>query len=332
MGKYLFSVVVPVYNAERYLRETLHSIDCLQGSFSVLFVDDGSSDASAQILREYCKTRDNARLIEKPHGGVSAARNCGLAAADGEYVLFLDADDAYEGAVFEVLEGKIRQNEADIVVFGAKVKNYSKDFTLEDIEPRDYTYYRFEPDILFREKGSKPFIWNCAYKRDFLCRNGIRFEETLALGEDLAFQFWAFPCAETVRFIPDKLYCYHYLRYASAMCDFLKEHRLRMEKHLALISVLIARVYSLENLQKCSREFWLWLLDFFYDDYRRLDAKDLKDISAGFSEVLKKNAIKISKLPIPLRKKLCYFGMAKPFLVRMRLLKRKILHMKIKEH
>ena len=332
MEKYLFSVVVPVYNAECYLRETLRSIDCLQSSFSVLFVDDGSVDASAQILREYCKTRDNARLIEKPHGGVSAARNCGLAAVEGEYVLFSDADDVYEESIFKILEGKVRQNKADIIVFGAKVKNYSKNFTLEDIEPRDYTYYRFEPDILFREKGSKPFIWNCAYRREFLCRNGIRFEETLTLGEDLAFQFWAFPCAETVCFISDKLYCYHYLRYASAMCDFLKDHRLRMEKHLELISVLIARVNSLENLWKCSREFWLWLLEFFYDDYRKLDAEGLKEISAGFSDVLKKNAIKISKLPIPLRKKLCYFSMTKLFLVRIRLLKRKILHTKSKEH
>lgn len=331
MEKYLFSVVVPVYNAEAYLGETLRNLNGLQGDFSVVFVDDGSSDGSVRILHDYCAKKENAILIEKDHCGVSVARNCGLVAAQGEYILFMDADDAYENSVFNVLERRVRQVKPDIVVFGAKINNYSERFKLNDIQPRDFFYSGFNSDILFKEEGSKPYIWNCAYRKDFLCKNGIKFEEMLSLGEDLAFQFWAFPCAKTVQFIPDKLYIYNYLRYASVMQDYLKEHVIRMEKHLDLISVLIVRLKELNNLQRCSRQFWAWLLDFFYKDFRKLNGKDLINISRGFSEILKKQGIKIKKLPIPIKEKFCYYSMAKPFLVRMRLLKRRILHTKIKE-
>ena len=111
-----FSIVIPVYNVAPYLRECLDSV--LAQTFSdweAICVDDGSTDGSGAILDEYAARDSRFRVVHQPNAGVSAARNRALDAAVGEYVTFLDGDDAYESSWLESFWGPIKDTGADLV-------------------------------------------------------------------------------------------------------------------------------------------------------------------------------------------------------------------------
>ena len=89
----LLTIVVPCYNGEAYIRRCTKNLESLQEDISILFVNDGSTDASRQMIEEWIRTRPNAFLITKPNGGYSTAINCALEACGSEYVTFLGVDD-----------------------------------------------------------------------------------------------------------------------------------------------------------------------------------------------------------------------------------------------
>ena len=100
----LFSIIIPVYNVENYLRDCLDSV--LGQSFSdweAVCVNDGSTDHSVSILEEYASRDNRITVISQPNGGLSAARNTGLNAAKGDYVIFLDSDDWLEADALKTL-------------------------------------------------------------------------------------------------------------------------------------------------------------------------------------------------------------------------------------
>ena len=104
MDKVKISIIVPVYNAEDYLERCLHSIlDQEFSSYEVILVDDGSTDASWLICDRYSSTDPRFITLHQPNKGVSAARNAGINMAQGEYVMFLDADDALLPDALEVM-------------------------------------------------------------------------------------------------------------------------------------------------------------------------------------------------------------------------------------
>ena len=119
------SVIMPVFNVERYLRETLDSI-LAQGmkDYELICVNDGSTDASGGILDEYARRCPAMKVIEKPHGNAGAARNVGLRQACGDYLLFLDSDDVFAPDMFRSLLDGIESADADMAICGfAKFKD-----------------------------------------------------------------------------------------------------------------------------------------------------------------------------------------------------------------
>lgn len=114
--KKLVSIIVPVFNVEKYLRQCLDSIlGQTFNQFEVIIVNDGSTDNSGAICQEY-EARDNRIVyLEKENGGVSEARNLGLDFATSEYIIFIDSDDWIEPTYVEVLYEKIEEYQADIV-------------------------------------------------------------------------------------------------------------------------------------------------------------------------------------------------------------------------
>ena len=292
-----FSVIMPVYNAAAYIGETLLGLAAHAGApFEVIFIDDGSSDGSADILAGYCSNHANARLIKSQHKGVSAARNRGIAAARGEYILFLDADDGFTADIFTVLGKHIAQTNPDILVFGAKVINYSADFVLGDISPRGVVYEGFHPDILFREEGARPYVWNCAYRAEFLRQNNITFDEEVALGEDNLFQFTAYPLAKVTQFIPDKLYCYNYLRFNSAMLHFLSDSAKHCRCHLLLVDKIISVLKKNTDFSALKDDFLVWEYPFLRADFYIVKGKKLKELSGELRAIHKKHGISLRKL------------------------------------
>ncbi len=205
-----FSIIIPVYNVERYLRDCLDSV--LGQTFSdweAVCVNDGSTDGSAAILEEYSKKDNRFSVITQPNAGLSAARNTGINAAKGDYILFLDSDDWIDLNALEVLSKNL--DGEDMLCFSGRrfieeTNLYnSADVLAEKSYETGMDYYN-ENALLHRD-----FAFVCVvlrvYKRMFLIDNKLWFKEGI-YHEDNLFTPIACYYAKKVKQISACLYDY----------------------------------------------------------------------------------------------------------------------------
>lgn len=184
----LISIIVPVYNYKAYLRRCLDSIAAQTFSdWECLVVDDGSSDGSAAICDEYATNDPRFRVIHKENGGVSSARNAGLEAARGEFLMFSDQDDAIDPHSMEYALEMQRQDPEAMVMW--KFTRDETEFREKCQEPLSFRRLRYLD--MFWQDNLFHTIWNRMYSMDTVRRSGIRFDVTLGwknkLGEDVDF-------------------------------------------------------------------------------------------------------------------------------------------------
>ena len=203
-----YSVIIPVYNAEKTLRRCLDSLR-VQAPTDVQFllVDDGSRDGSGDICREYTEMDPRFTLLSKANGGVSSARNLGLESAEGKYILFVDSDDYVSAGYFSTLEELDREGSFDLILFS----NIRTDGVQDT--PRLLTDGSFTGQAAMEELGraySRKTInppWNKRYRLELIRSNGIRFREEISIGEDKLFNLeYALHC-ESCRVSSAALYC-----------------------------------------------------------------------------------------------------------------------------
>ena len=117
--KPVFSIIIPVYNAEKHLSKTLESVEnqCFT-DFEVLLVDDGSTDSSTEICSSFADKDSRFILYKKSNGGVCSARNLGIRHANGEFVVFVDSDDVIEDSLLTDALRIISDSNADVLLFG----------------------------------------------------------------------------------------------------------------------------------------------------------------------------------------------------------------------
>lgn len=178
------TIVIPVYNVETYLRECLDSIVSQTfKDFEVICVDDGSTDNSLNILREYADNDDRFILLKQANQGAAVARNYGMSIAKGKYLLFLDSDDVFSEVLLEKSVAKAEFFNADITIFKAmsfdtnnKIKAVMKDGITEYKLGQQKTFsYNDVPDKIFNS-----FLipaWNKLFKKSFVVDNNILFQE-----------------------------------------------------------------------------------------------------------------------------------------------------------
>ena len=206
----LVSVIIPVYNVEKYLHTCLDSVFGQTFSdWEAVCVNDGSTDGSAVILKEYAAKDDRFRVVEQPNAGLSAARNTGLMHAAGDYILFLDSDDWLETDALETLSGIL--DGEDLVCFSGRryLEFESRFLPSDELDERTYPsgmdYYNENA----LQRRDFPFV--CVvlrlYKRSFLKENGLRFKEGI-FHEDNLFTPLACYFARRVRVLNRSLYVY----------------------------------------------------------------------------------------------------------------------------
>ena len=203
------SIVIPVYNAEPYLEECLSSLAAqTHAVFEAVCVDDGSTDRSRAVLDEWAARDGRFRVLGKPNGGPSSARNVGLRAATGDYVCFLDADDLLERNACQRILELAECLSCDCIVYGWSCfpAEDANEWLLAHTDVSDAFYPQFSSALLFEEM-TNPFL-RVAVKREVLLERGVFFDEALRVGEDSAFLFALFPRAGATKLIPDKLYRY----------------------------------------------------------------------------------------------------------------------------
>ncbi len=203
-AKIRVSVVMPVYNAEAYLRQTL---DCLlvrnEVQFEVICVDDGSTDRSLEILREYEARDSRVRVITQRNAGAGAARNNGMRLARGEYLSFLDADDFFEPEMLRTAYDRAHTLETDITVFRCDQYFQETDtyvnarYTINDsLLPlhQPFAGTEIESDVF---KAFVGWAWDKLFRTEFVRANGLRFQEQRT-SNDMLFVFSAVVKAERI--------------------------------------------------------------------------------------------------------------------------------------
>lgn len=210
------SVIVPVYNVEKYLEKCLDSAVSQTLSVSeleVICIDDGCTDSSPEILAVYAARYENLHVIHQENGGLSAARNAGLAAARGEYILFLDSDDMLAGPeVAEKLYTQATADKLDILFFEARMSYETEGMRLADTmySPDFYSRSHTYPDILHGQilycllranHEYSPSACLQILRRDFLLENGLTFPSGI-YHEDEVFTLEALSLAERTTCCP----------------------------------------------------------------------------------------------------------------------------------
>ena len=233
-----YSVIIPIYNAAQTLSRCLDSLVCqLREDVELLLVDDGSDDASGEICAGYARGRSEIRLLSKENGGVSSARNLGLDHARGEYVLFVDADDAVREDYFSTLDEALRAR-PELLIFSMRLMG----------APSDNRRHRQSVSCFDQESASRllssslrkqklNLITTKAFRRDLIKAGRLRFDERLDIGEDKVFALAFSLLATRVRRIGTPLYCLCVdnpdslsRRKREDLCDsVLLEHRLMSE-------------------------------------------------------------------------------------------------------
>ena len=189
------SIIVPVYNAQDYLRRCLDSLaNQSLDDYELLLIDDGSTDSSPQILAEYqVRYPEKIRILTVENGGQGRARNIGIEAAQGDYIGFADSDDWAELDMYETLYNAAVQEEADLVLCDAVEHP-------EGESQRLMSFSREENDL------KATAVWNKLVKRELL--GDIRFPENKIWYEDLPFSIKLVLSAEKIARVPRGLYHY----------------------------------------------------------------------------------------------------------------------------
>lgn len=211
------SVIVPVYNVEPYLPQCLDSlIEQTFNDIEIICVNDGSTDGSLDVLNHYAAKDSRIKVIDKPNGGVSSARNCGLDAAQGEYVSFVDGDDWLKRNAYEEIISAVDKRNVDMAVFG--YYEYL-DGNLTETGAKK-VLKRFEEEKIPFEKLVLYFcnsICDKIYRRDFLQKNHLRFHEHLIIAEDGFFNLQCVFKQPAIQAIGQSYYCYRLFRQGSTM-------------------------------------------------------------------------------------------------------------------
>ncbi|MEG0096148.1 MAG: glycosyltransferase family 2 protein [Raoultibacter sp.] len=268
------TVIVPVYNTQDYLAECLDSV-CGQ-SFSaleIICIDDGSRDASGEILDARAEVDSRIRVFHQENAGVSRARNVGLNHARGKYILFVDSDDFIELNTCEKLFHVAEKNKADIVVFGGetfpRIDWIDSCFNTHNIVYRHDSYR-----ALFQETGSFPLMCNKMYSRNLLNANDLRFNEELKLGEDNAFQFCTFPRASCIAFCLDVFYHYRCEREGSAIDVFYADRLKKVDFHFDVVKY-VTEYWDHHGFLRGHRGALLtWMSVFLFDDVQHMNFND----------------------------------------------------------
>lgn len=274
--KPLVSVIIPVYNAEKYIKQCLlRLINQPYENLQILCIDDGSTDNSLSIIKKFAKRDKRILYTTTWNNGPAHARNIGLNMATGDYISFVDADDFVENDIYTTLVDIAETNSSDIVVFGA-YPSPNSDRVPEWIRSKTAStnaVYDEKSDVLkafFCEESSRPFLWLHFIKRKlFETPTKIRFNEEMDLGEDQVLQFEYFPRAEKVVFTDKKLYSYRWNREGSLMWEYNNKRLTKFEKHIKLVET----VFSTWNKSGYDdKENYLpnWAVNFLYPDWINL--------------------------------------------------------------
>lgn len=199
-----FSVIVPVYNAEKTLRRCVESVVKQPFSdYELILINDGSLDKSGEMCADFASRFSQVKYIEKENGGVSSARNAGLEAASGKYILFLDSDDFVSDNYFEALNEAVDGCDCEMFMFSCRLSGGEN----EEIRIDKNAVYKGENYFNELSRAVKDrrinLLWQKVFLKEIIEKTHLRFSNEIYIGED-------------------QLFCLTYALYAKSLCTFNK--------------------------------------------------------------------------------------------------------------
>lgn len=202
------SIIIPVYNVEKYLRRCMDSIlNQDYKNIEIILINDGSTDKSEYICKEYSERNKNIKFISQNNKGIAETRNIGLKHATGEYVTFLDSDDWVEGNIYSTLIRTAEEYNSDIVVCG--YNKYYEGGRIQSVTPyKEITHFNGKEALAENLKGNiTTVLWDKLYKRNLF--DGVQVPNIKCF-EDQMPNLITLLKASKVTCIPDKLIYYFY--------------------------------------------------------------------------------------------------------------------------
>ncbi len=204
MKKDLVSIIVPVYNTEKYIRECLDNlVNQTYKNIEVILIDDGSTDNSSLICDEYCKKDERFKVYHRTNHGLALTRNFGVSKSSGEYIMFCDSDDYYDVTMVEKMHDIISKNNVDIARC-----TLNSDLVKDDMSDICDKVITIDKDLisrfLVRKKNIGCYLALLIMKKEFI----RDIEESLSYLEDTYFVVNLFLNAKTCYFTDEKLYTY----------------------------------------------------------------------------------------------------------------------------
>lgn len=243
-----YSFIIPVYNCKDYLSDCVESILAAQApSCEIILVDDGATDGSGTVCNTLAAQYPVIRVVHQPNSGASAARNRGIQEAQGEKILFFDADDSIDSAALCKILSDPRCDQADLTIFGLSFDYYHKGICYR----RDPLVYPYD-GILSKQDWGRAFtelyeqnslspVWNKVFKRSILVQNGLELNPEMFLYEDFEFVLRYLQYCDNIWNVPQVIYYYRqsdgcengYLRMSriESLTEFVKPFRGLLENH-----------------------------------------------------------------------------------------------------
>ncbi|MBS6890055.1 MAG: glycosyltransferase family 2 protein [Streptococcus salivarius] len=239
-----YSVIIPVYNVEKYINRCLKSILSQRyNDLEIILIDNGSTDRSGSICDIYANEDANISVYHIENHGVGSARNFGLSKARGEFIYFVDSDDYLVGNLFAEFEDKLTPD-LDLLVF-SYYNSFEQEMTEKNrkkkILPYNGSYDKYDFSKIFKDLFLSDMlytVWNKLYRREFLIENNISFEK-YELGEDVRFNLNAYRNVNKVYLSQDSYYVYVIGRKGSAMSSYNPKRLQYQLQELELVDSLL---------------------------------------------------------------------------------------------
>lgn len=243
--KDLISIIVPIYNVEKYLNKCIESIvNQTYENIEIILIDDGSNDNSGIICDEYAKKDNRIIVVHKENGGVSSARNKGLKIAKGEWISFVDADDWIEQTFCQTLLNKVTQEQADIALCGY---NRITDNRIEKINANNQEVFLNSNEYLVKSLNPQTGFGFChmkLIKKEVL--KSISFNERIEVGEDALFNIQLSTYIKKTVFLKQPLYNYR-INNQSVVKRYDENYANKYLKSMKIIEEYIWQEYNEEN-------------------------------------------------------------------------------------
>ena len=237
--KPLVSVIIPVYNVEKYLRECVDSVTTqTYTNLEIILSDDGATDRSGAICDELAAADSRIRVIHEENGGASVARNRGLDIAEGEYVVFVDSDDAIHPEMIEHLLRISNDTDSDLVTTKKPIATESVDWSMTDLNKEQIVTFTTEDSVRrFLMRFDNCAVWGCLFKRSII--GDLRFTPEI-INEDEMFLAEVFPHCRLFA-VSDQLFCF-YRNNAGSLSRTMSKRKFDMITNAFAIDEKMARL------------------------------------------------------------------------------------------